>query len=95
MAQDSTKEKHCAQIAQAITVEVNIISTSRLMALIGHALKWQQHQGLLPLGKQLNLFIGTTAMKQEIDDMHPTTLSYIITFRKKSHVECARFSLDG
>ncbi|EOY17409.1 Transducin family protein / WD-40 repeat family protein isoform 3 [Theobroma cacao] len=44
---------------------------------------------------QFDLFRGTAAMKQDIDDMHPTTLSHTVRFGKKCHAECARFSPDG
>ncbi|KAL1535935.1 Serine/threonine-protein kinase smu1 [Salvia divinorum] len=34
-------------------------------------------------------------MKQDVEDVYPTTIGHTITFGKNSHPECARFSPDG
>lgn len=89
------KEKCRNVIAQAVGKHVTVAPPSRLLALVGQAMKWQQHTGMMPSDSRIDVFRGVAVNAAEEKEQCPTVISKTVRFGEKSHAECAVFSPDG
>mmetsp|Transcript_20695 Transcript_20695/g.36281 ORF Transcript_20695/g.36281 Transcript_20695/m.36281 type:complete len:526 (-) Transcript_20695:30-1607(-) len=90
-----SKEKIRSNLAQSISKHVQVAPPSRLLALVGQAMKWQQHVGLLPKNARIDVFRGVAKDAEVEAEMCPTMVARTVKFGAKSHPECVTFSPDG
>ena len=92
----SSKEKCRQELAEMFATEVSVVPPSRLLALLGQSLRFQQAQGTLPKGAAVDLFRGgSRTVRKDSDDKIPRRQAGLIKFNAESHPETVTFSPDG
>ncbi|CAK9038532.1 WD40 repeat-containing protein SMU1 (Smu-1 suppressor of mec-8 and unc-52 protein homolog) [Durusdinium trenchii] len=84
----------CAEL-RACLGTLFVAAPSRLLALVGQAMKWQQHVGLLPKNARIDVFRGVAKDSEVEAEQCPTMIARRVKFGEKSHPECVTFSPDG
>ena len=73
-----------------------MVPPSRLLSLLGQALRYQLSQGMLPKGDAFDLFSGgRRTQRKEVEEKIPRKQAGLIRFSTESHPETAIFSPDG
>ena len=92
----TSKEKRRQEIAQQLSSELSPVPPSRLLSLIGQALRFQQAQGTLPKDGSFDLFRGGRRKgRKDNEEKIPQKQFGIIRFSTESHPETLIFSPDG
>eukprot|EP00375_Theileria_parva_P003048 XP_765729.1 hypothetical protein [Theileria parva strain Muguga] len=89
-----TKERKRNIVAEALSKDIEHVPQSRLLALLGMALKWQNHVGILPPGEKFDVFKNISKMSDEAPE-YVKNISKIIKFAENSHPECVVFTPNG
>ena len=91
----SSKESRRQELAEALRPHLMVAEPSRLLVLVGQALKYQQSVGLLPAGasQRFNLFTNANKVPQrDLQEKPIKRLAGSIRFAPESHPETACFS---
>lgn len=92
----TSKQQKRQEIATSLSNEISVVPPSRLLSLIGQALRFQQAQGLLPADGPMDLFRGgRRSARKDQEEKCPTREAGHIKFNPDSHPETTVFSPDG
>lgn len=90
-----SRQRRRNMVAKMLKGEVRSVPPSRLMVLIGQAIKWQRQEGLIPPSAAIDVFSGTIPTTTDEEDVFPTNTDIAIRFGAKSYPECVAFLPDG
>lgn len=91
----ASRDMRRAALASAVQAELSAVAPARLVSLLGQAVKWQQHLGILPPGTRIDLLRGIAATDIKYDELPPAAKCASIKFGKDSLPLCGAFSPDG
>lgn len=92
----SSKELRRQEIAESLICEVSVVPPSRLLALLGQALKYQQSQNLIPPGVPFDLFRNTRkSAKKDSEEKPPKRTAGDVKSSCMAKVDSILFSPDG
>ncbi|CCF73265.1 WD40 repeat-containing protein SMU1 [Babesia microti strain RI] len=88
----SFKRRRRAEISAKISNEIEIVPPSRLLEIIGMAIKWQKYQGIIRDSTSFNILSGKVSNTTNVCCLN---VSKVIKFAENSHPECAIFTPNG
>lgn len=92
----TSKEKRRGALWKVLSRHVQQAPPSRLVTLLGMALKWQNLQGLIPAHGTYDLLRGvTTFSQQQYEEPSVERIARTVKFGKKTPAQCVVFSPDG
>jgi WD40 repeat-containing protein SMU1 len=92
----TNKDKRRREVAAQLTAELSVVPPSRLVALIGQALRFQEAQGTLPADGSIDLFRGgRRKARKDNEEKIPQKQAGVIKFSPESHPETCIFAPDG
>ena len=83
-------------VGKKLEKEIKTVDSSRLLTLLGQAVKFQQGKGIIPadIGR-LNLFEGYSSVGEDEQDEYPKTVLKTVKFAKGVYPQSVAFSPDG
>lgn len=103
-----SKDRRRTAIAQELKKEISVVGPQRLLGIIGDAIKWQNHEGLLTSGSAIDIFTGKTRISNGDEEKPPSSLHKHCIKPLKPDLEgggddqehpifvcCCEFSIEG
>ena len=90
----TTQAAERSRIADSLALDVSTAPPSQLLSLVGQALKWQQHVGVLPPGGRFDVFRGVAPRLRQLVDK-PAVASAGKLRLGGAHALAVTFTPDG